>query len=150
MIFFKVMKRAGYPSDQIISSQVAILYTYALWLIGKRDFKVEWYSLREVMARWFFMTALTGRYTASPEARLVQDLALLRGANTAEYFTRVLDDQIDAVLTNDYWAVTLPNELETAAAHNPGQFAYYAALCLLDASALYSNMKVLYLFGPII
>lgn len=146
--FFKVLKRAGYPSDQLISSQMAVLYTYALWLIGKRDFKVDLYRLREVMARWFFMATLTGRYTGSPEARFEQDMALLRGANRAGDFVRILDEQISAVLTKDYWEVTLPNELETAAARNTAQFAYYATLCLLEARVLYSKMKVSELLDP--
>lgn len=146
--FFKVLKRAGYPSDQLISSQMAVLYTYAMWLIGKRDFGVDPYRLREVIARWFFMAALTGRYTSSPESRMEQDLAFLRGINTAEAFVKVLDQQIDAVLTRDYWEVTLPNDLETAAARNTGQFAYYAALCLFDARVLYSKLKVADLLDP--
>jgi hypothetical protein len=146
--FFKVLKRAGYPSDQLISSQMAVLYTYALWLIGKRDFKVNLYRLREVMARWFFMATLTGRYTGSPEARFEQDMALLRGANRADDFVRILVEQISAVLTKDYWEVTLPNELETAAARNTAQFAYYATLCLLEARVLYSKMKVSELLDP--
>lgn len=146
--FFKVLKRAGYPSDQLISSQMAVLYTYALWLIGKRDFKVNLYRLREVMARWFFMATLTGRYTGSPETRFEQDMALLRGANRADDFVRILDEQISAVLTKDYWEVTLPNELETAAARNTAQFAYYATLCLLEARVLYSKMKVSELLDP--
>jgi len=146
--FFKALKRAGYPSDQLISSQLAVLYTYALWLIGKRDFGVDPYSLREVVARWFFVASLTGRYTSSPESRMEQDLALLRGAKTAADFVNILDQQIDAVLTQDYWDVTLPSELETATPRNTGQSAYYATLCLLDAPVLYSRMKVKELLDP--
>jgi len=146
--FFKVLKRAGYPSDQLISSQMAVLYTYTLWLTGKRDFSVDLHNLREVMARWFFMVSLTGRYTGSPETRMEQDLALFRGAETASDFVSILDQQIDAILTHDYWKITLPNELETAAARSTSQFAYYAALCLLSAPVLYSRMKVTDLLEP--
>lgn len=146
--FFKVLKRAGYPSGQLVSSQMAIVYTYALWLIGKRDFKVDLYRLREVIARWFFMAALTSRYTGSPESRMEQDLALLRNVTTADDFVKILDQQIEAVLTQDYWEVTLPNELDTAAPRNPGQLAYYASLCLLNARVLYSKMKVIELLDP--
>ena len=148
--FFKVLRRAGYLSSQFISSEMAVLYTHALWLIGKRDFKVDSYRLREVIARWFFMAALTGRYTGSPESRMEQDLALLREAYSPDDFLRILNQQIEAVLTRDYWEVTLPNELETAAARNTGQFAYYAALCLLEAPVLYSKMKVSALLDPLI
>jgi len=146
--FFNVLKRAGYLSSQFISSQMAVLFCYALWLIGKRDFKVDHYHLREVIARWFFMASLTGRYTGSPESRMEQDFALLRGSGSADDFLRILNQQIEAVLTRDYWEVTLPNELETAAARNTGQFAYYAALCLLEAPVLYSKMKVSALLDP--
>jgi len=148
--FFKVLKRAGYQSGKLISSEMTIAYTYAMWLIGKMDYCVDPYYLREVMARWFFMVALTGRYTGSPESRMEQDLALLRAIDTAEGFVKVLDQQINAIFTRDYWEVTLPNELETAAARNTGQFAFYAALCLLDANVLYSKMKVSELLDPTI
>jgi len=148
--FFKVLKRAGYQSGKLISSEMAIVYTYAMWLIGKMDYCVDPYYLREVMARWFFMVALKGRYTGSPESRMEQDLALLRAIDTAEGFVKVLDQQINAIFTRDYWEVTLPNELETAAARSTGQFAFYAALCLLDANVLYSKMKVSDLLDPTI
>lgn len=148
--FFKVLKRAGYQSGKLISSEMTIAYTYAMWLIGKMDYCVDPYYLREVMARWFFMVALKGRYTGSPESRMEQDLALLRAIDTAEGFVKVLDQQINAIFTRDYWEVTLPNELETAAARSTGQFAFYAALCLLDANVLYSKMKVSELLDPTI
>ncbi len=77
-----------------------------------------------------------------------QDLALLRETQGADDFVRILNRQIEAVLTRDYWEVTLPNELETAAARNTGQFAFYAALCLLKAPVLYSKMKVTDLLDP--
>jgi hypothetical protein len=146
--YFKVLKRAGYQSGKLISSEMTIVYTYAMWLIGKMDYCVDPYYLREVMARWFFMVALTGRYTS--ENRMEQDLALLRGIDTAEGFVKVLDQQINAIFTRDYWEVTLPNELETAAARSTGQFAFYTALCLLEANVLYSKMKVSELLDPTI
>lgn len=146
--FFKVLIRAGYRSNAYISSQNAVLYTYALWLIGKHDFHVDLFRLRDVIARWFFMVSLTGRYSGSPESRMEQDLALLRGLGTAEQFVSTLDKEIDAVLTKDYWEITLPNELATASARSTGLFAYYAALCLLDAQVLYSKLKVAELLDP--
>lgn len=147
--FFKVLRRAGFVSSQFITSQMAVLYTYALWLIGRRDFQVDYYRLREITARWFFMACLTGRYSSSPESRMEQDLALLREAQGADDFAKVLNQQIQAVFTGDYWEVTLPNELETAAARSTGQLAFYAALCLLDAPVLYSRMRVEDLLNPL-
>jgi len=146
--FLKVLKRAGYIHPKMITSETALVYTYALWLIGKRDFGLDLTTLRDLMARWFFMSSLTGRYTSSPETRMDQDLALLRGRTRPEEFVQVLEQEMAAVLTQDYWDVTLPNELATASSRNPGQSAYFAALCILDAPVLYSTMKVRDLLDP--
>jgi hypothetical protein len=107
--FLKVIRRSGYVNSQLITSEMAVLYTHALWLIGKRDFKVDDHTLRGVMARWFFMASLTGRDTTSPESQMEQDLALLRHLDTASEFVRALEYEIDTVLTNDFWTITLPN-----------------------------------------
>lgn len=146
--FFKVLQRAGYIHPSLITSENALLYTYALWLIGKRDFRVDIFRLREIMAQWFFMVSLTGRYTSSPETRMEQDIALLRNVSEPDEFIQVLQQQIAAILTRDYWEVTLPNELATAAAQNTAQAAFYAALCLLNAPVLYSKMTVRELLTP--
>ncbi len=65
----------------MVSSRTTILYTYAQWIIGRVDFKVPVDELREVMARWYFMAAITGRYTNSPETRMREDLNRARGAD---------------------------------------------------------------------
>jgi len=146
--FLTVLKRAGYIHPKMITSETAVVYTYALWLIGKRDFGMDPHRLRNLMARWFFMSSLTGRYTSSPEARMDQDLALVRSRTRGEDFIQVLQQETAAVLTPDYWQVTLPNNLATASPQNTGQLAYFAALCILDAPVLYSTMKVRDLLDP--
>lgn len=146
--FLKVIKRAGYIHPALITSETSLIYTYALWLIGKRDFGMDISTLRDLMARWFFMNSLTGRYTGSPETRMEHDLSLLRGLSKPNDFIEVLEKEMNAVLTRDYWEVTLPNELATATVRSPGLCAYFAALNLLDAPVLYSKMKVRDLLDP--
>jgi uncharacterized protein with ParB-like and HNH nuclease domain len=72
--FLKCLTLAGFRSRSMITSETTILYTYALWLIGLRDFGLDFRSLRPVIARWFFMAQTTGRYTSSPESTLESDL----------------------------------------------------------------------------
>jgi hypothetical protein len=146
--FLKVLVQAGFRSGSMVSSETGLLYTYAMYLIGKHEYKVEPFRLRNLMARWFFMTALTGRYTGSPETVMDQDLARLRGVADAGEFCANLERLIEAGLPNDYWDVMLVSELETAAARSPAMFAYYAALNLLDARVLFSKMKVSELLDP--
>jgi hypothetical protein len=148
--FFTALLQAGYRSSSMISSQIGVLYAYAMFLIGKREFKVESFALRNLIARWFFMTALTARYSASPESAMEEDLARLRGVKDAQAFVETLDRIIRDTLTEDFWNITLPNELATSAARSPSLFAYNASLNLLNARALFSKVKVSELLDPTI
>jgi hypothetical protein len=146
--FLKVLMRAGYRSAGMITSQIALLYAYVFFLIGKRDYHVDDYALRDVVARWFFMTALTGRYSGSPETTMEQDLARLRDVSDDAGFVAMLDHIVSDTFTEDYWNITLPNELATSSPRSPSLFAYYAALKLLDARVLFSKMRVSELLDP--
>ncbi len=146
--FFKALMRAGYRQKSMITSSLNVVYAYSMFLIGKRDFGVDDYALRNVIARWYFMVALTGRYTGSPESAMEEDHARLRDVKDGEGFVHTLDALIRAAMPDDYWTVTLPSELETSAARTPALFAYYAALNLLDAWVLFSKLKVSELLDP--
>jgi len=146
--FFWVLTRAGYRRGDLISSEINLLYSYALFLIGRKEFGVDLHRLRNLMARWFFMSSLTSRYTGSPESVMERDLASLRDVKTADQFYDHLDQITQDALPDDYWNITLPNELATSSARSPSLFAYYAALNLLDARVLFSKMKVSELHDP--
>jgi len=146
--FLKTLVRAGYRGSSMISSQVALLYSYAMFLIGKCDFNVHPYELRNFIARWFFMTSMTARYSSSPETSMEADLARLRGVRDGKGFAETLEQIIGDTLTQDYWNINLPNDLATASARSPSLFAYYAALNLLGARVLFSKMKVSELLDP--
>ena len=140
--FFHVLERAGYRGTKMISSENAVLYTYALWLIGRVDCGVPIDRLREVMARWFFMATVTSRYSGSFESRVEADLALLKDATSADDFCRTVDKVVTETLTSDFWSITLPNELASSASKSPSLLSYIAALNLLDADPLLSTGKV--------
>ena len=95
------------------------------------------------MARWFFMSQITGRYTSSPETRMQEELNRLDGLdpNPAQ-FVKVLNAQIDAAVPADWWKVTLPDHLDTSSAGAPAYVAYIAALNILDADVLLATSKV--------
>jgi hypothetical protein len=146
--FLKALMQAGYRSDTMISSETNLLYTYAFFLIGRTEYCVDDYKLRRVIAQWYYMVNLTGRYTSSPESKMEFDLARLRTVKTAEEFVTTLRQICDSLLTSDFWSITLPNELATAAARSPSLFAYFAAQNLLDAKVLFSQHKVSELLDP--
>ena len=146
--YLQALQRAGYRSGQTITSKNAILYSYALYLIGKHDFNVPLPALREVIARWFFMATLTSRYSSSPESRIHSDMAALPALSGAEGFIASLDEMIGKQLTPDFWSITLPNELATSAGYSPSLFGHVAALCVLDAPVLFSKMRCRELLDP--
>jgi hypothetical protein len=148
--FLRCLIRAGFRSKQMISSETALLYSYGFWLLGRNEFGVELDRLRDVIARWFFMSHTTRRYTSSPESTFEIDLSRLRGRSTADEFCELLDGIVADSFTPDYWAITLPNELATSASRSPALSAYHAALIMLDAQVLFSKTKVVDVFDPVL
>jgi hypothetical protein len=142
--FLQCLERAGFRGSKMISSDNALLFSYALWLLGRVDYHVPLDRLREVIARWFFMAHTTGRYTGAFESRFEQDAARLSDLTPGDPdgYIRVLSGIVDSTLTADYWSITLPNELATSASKSPALLAYIAALNILDADALLSTGKV--------
>jgi hypothetical protein len=140
--FMSSLSLAGYRSDKMISSKTAIIFCYVLYLIGIRDYGIAKSEMRQVIAEFFFMAALTGRYTNSPETRFESDLSILRDLREGGAFLAKLRELCATTLTNDYWAITLPSQLATSASQSPSLFAYQAALVKLDARALYSPLKI--------
>jgi len=141
--FLKVLERAGFRSRDMITSQNTVLYAYALWLIGRVEFDVPLDKLREIMARWFFMSQITGRYTNSPETRIQEDISRLDGLTTQPTaFISALNTQIESAVPPDWWTATLPDNLFTSSANAPAYAAYIAALNILDADVLLSTLKV--------
>ena len=148
--FLKCLTAAGFRSRRMITSENALIFTYTLWLIGRREFGLDYRTLRGVISRWFFMAHTTGRYTTSPESQVEADLTRLNSLDTptGEAFCAELDRIIRANFTGDYWDITLANRLDTSSPRSPALSAYWAALNLLDAELLFSDMKVNELLDP--
>lgn len=148
--FLKCVYSAGFRSSRMITSQNALLFAYAFWLIGRFDFGLDYPSLRMVIGRWFFMAHTTGRYTNSPESQLESDLGRIAdlAEGNGEAFKSELDRIVTANFTNDFWDISLPNKLDNSSPRSPALFAYLAALNLLDADVLFSEIKVSHLLDP--
>jgi len=146
--YLKVLRAAGFRGENMISSKTAIVYTYLLFLIGKVKYGVDDHKLRKLMAQWFFMSSLTGRYSSSPESKMEADLGKLQNINDEDSFCEVLRSTCSELLTRDYWSISLPSDLATAAGRSPTQNGYFAALNLLDARVLFSEQKVAELLDP--
>jgi hypothetical protein len=146
--FLSCLIGAGFRSGEMISSQNALLYAYAFYLIGRKRFGLVEHRLQKLIGRWFFASSLTGRYTSSPESVMDGDLNRLKDAKDGESFVAILEEMMSNELTNDFWAVTLPANLESSSARNPELFAYIAAQNRLGAPVLFSHKKIQDLLDP--
>ncbi len=146
--FLKAVRRAGYRSQAMISSENNLMFSYLMYLIGHRDYGIDRKTLREAIAQWFFMTSLTGRYTGNFESRVEQDLRRVTEAKSGDDFVATLNGIIDTALTSDYWTIQLPGSLETSSAYGPTVFGYHASLVLLNARPLFSPLHLGELLDP--
>jgi hypothetical protein len=146
--FMNCVRLAGFRSGKMISSQNNLLFSYILYLMGRTEFSIDEFHLRRVIARWFFMSSLTGRLTGSPESAMEFDLARFREVKDGERFLSILERACELALPADFWSITLPNDLATSSPRSPSLFAYNASLVLLDARALFSKSKIAQLLDP--
>jgi len=146
--FMACIRLAGFRSGAMISSQNNLLFSYLLYLMGRTEYKVPEYDLRMVIARWFFMSSVTGRFTGSPESAMEFDLARFREVKSSDEFINTLNQICDITLTSDFWNVTLPNDLATSSPRSPSLFAFQAAQVILDARVLFSKARVSDLLDP--
>lgn len=146
--FMNCLIGAGFRSAEMVSSQNALLYTYAFYLIGRVHHNVPEHVLQKLIGRWFFASSLTGRYTSSPESVMDSDLNRLKNVRDAEDFIMALNDIMTTELTNDYWAITLPANLDSSSARNPELFAYIASQNKMGAPVLFSQKRIPELLDP--
>ena len=133
--FLRVLDTAGYRSQRQISSDFAVLATYALWLHGKRR-GIERRHLENLLARWFYAAAVTGRYSGSSESTLAGDLHALTSDDVD--MVQAVERRLASIVTDDYFTTTLPEELDSRSWRNKAMFAYEAAQVVLDSPVLFS------------
>lgn len=148
--FLSCLIGAGFRSAEMISSQNALLYAYAFYLVGRKRYRLPEHQLQRLIGRWFFASSLTGRYTGSPETVMDGDLNKFKGIKDAVSFAGALEEMMTNELTNDFWTVTLPANLDSSSARNPELFAYVAAQNRIGAPVLFSHKKVQDLLDPAI
>lgn len=148
--FLRCLEHAGFRGAKMLSSDNAVLFTYAIWLFGRTRFAVPARRLESMIARWFFMAHMTTRYSGNFETQAERDFAMLGDLpdGDADAFCAALDRVIDSTLTNDFWNIRLPNELATSASKSPSLSAYLAALNIHDAPVLLSRTSVRTVLDP--
>ncbi|MFO0649323.1 MAG: DUF262 domain-containing protein [Polyangiales bacterium] len=140
---------AGFVHPSLIASNNAIVYGYALYVLGKRV-GVAKPQLDALISRWVFATLLSARYSGSSETVFEQDLARVAelADGDADGFVSALDRALKEVLTGDFWTTRLVVDLETQRSHAPSALAFRAAQVILGARGLFSDQSLRNLLDP--
>lgn len=148
--FFSSLVGAGFRGSEMISSNVTLLYAYAIFLIGANRFNLDYYELEKLIGRWYYVTMLSSRYIGSFESEMDSDLRKLKDLNEKEEFINTLNVIIGNIVTPDFWTINLPGNLESSSARNPQYFAYLAAQNKLNVPVLFSNKRISDLMDPLL
>ena len=143
--FIRSIQIAGFRSHAGITSNMNIVASYVIFLLGRTRYSVELARLRTLIARWFFMSQLTGRYTGSSESQIQKDLDMFAEipAGDADEFATLVDKTISISVTNDFWEFNAPQSLVSSSYKlSPVYQCYLAALNYLDADMFMLRMKV--------
>lgn len=147
--FIKIIQSLGYKSSSLIVSGNAVVNSYVFYLIGKLGYNIDYKLLDSLIGKWFFLSALTSRYSGSSESIMESDLNKVKNSKDGEEFIHSLNNIIDSALTNDFWSISLPNDLlVTSSANSPVGNAFFASLIYYGTNALFSARKVADLYDP--
>lgn len=137
--FINTLAEAGYVCSDQVGSGNALMFCYAFYLIGRYEFDIEPLAVRRLVRRWYFAAAITGLYVGSFESEFEQQLNDVSRLETADEFQAYFDRRLAAIMTDDYFSITLPSALNANEATGPTWWGFVAAQVVLGAKALFST-----------
>lgn len=136
--FMQTIRGAGFVSPKMVTSNMALDFAYALFLM-LQDSDVPVANRKRIVQRWYVLSILTQRYSASPESAFAKDLKVISEVGIQQ----ALKNIEDATLSDSFWQVALPQNLSYASSQNPTYLAYLAAQVTAgDNSLLSQNIRV--------
>lgn len=121
--FLMIVKSAGFIVPGMISSTNALNFAYALYLRLRGEAEMNEGERKSIVRRWLVMTLLTGRHTGGFETTWEQDIRRIDEVGVAAYLTQIEE----SALSEAYWTVALPSNLETTSNTSPYFQTFLAA-----------------------
>ena len=130
--FVLVIKGAGFKSSKLLTSQMTLNFAYTLFLLLQDDPSIHQGQIKRLVQKWFVLSTLTGRYVGSPESVMSRDLRNIEEKG----FLQVAADVEASTLSDTFWEITLPQNLETTSVNSPGFNVFLAAQDYLKCSSM--------------
>ncbi|MRK01385.1 DUF262 domain-containing protein [Aeromicrobium sp. S22] len=121
--FVMTIKSTGFIAPTMIGSQNALNFAYALYLILRKDEAMSDAATKRIVRRWFVMSMLTNRHSGSFESTFDQDLRRIREQGADGYLEHLEASE----LSESFWTVTLPSDLNTSSINSPYFQTFLAA-----------------------
>lgn len=132
--FVMIIKAAGFLTKDLINSQNALNFAYAVYL-KLREQGEEPSQIERSVRRWFVMSLLTGRYSGSAESAVDYDIKQVAKLGAE----RMLQSIEAADLSEAFWEVRLVQELTKASINNPFLHLFFAAQIKANDKGFLSN-----------
>jgi len=120
--FVMIVRSAGFPDSSLITSQGALNFAYILYLTLRAQ-GIQAAKIESAVRRWLVLSLLTGRYSGSSETNFDSDIRAFHDAGFENY----LRDAERGQLSDAFWDVTLPGEMNTSSANSPYFKVFLAA-----------------------
>ncbi|MCX7720656.1 MAG: DUF262 domain-containing protein [Dictyoglomus thermophilum] len=136
--FVMILRSAGFIDSSIMISQNAINFAYILYLTLKER-GIHQGIIESLVRKWYVFSVLTSRYSGSPEAQFDFDIRRIEQNNPIEFLENVLKSE----LSDSFWNITLPQQMDTAALRSPIFHVFLAAQVKMeDKGFLSKDIKV--------
>ena len=133
--FLLAIKGAGFISNKLLNSNMTLDFAYTLYLILASTPEIPKDQIKRFVQKWFVLSTLTSRYTASPESQMHRDMQSIEEKGFLNFFA-----EIEAsALSESFWRVTLPQNLETSSVNSPGFRVFLVAQVYCHSDSLFMN-----------
>ncbi len=133
--FIMAIKGAGFISNKLLNSAMTLDFAYTLYLMLLDDPTVPNAQIKRYVQKWFVMSTLTSRYIGSPETVMDRDMRAI----AEKGFINYLNEVEASVLSDNFWKITLPQNLETSSINSPAFNTFIAAQINLNCNSMLMN-----------
>lgn len=138
--FIMAIKGAGFVSHKLLNSAMTLDFAYTLYLMLLDDPTIPNAQIKRYVQKWFVMSTLTSRYIGSPETVMDRDMRSI----AEKGFLNFLADVEASSLSDSFWTVTLPQNLETSSINSPAFNTFIAAQINLNCNSMLMNGTKIY------
>lgn len=131
--FILALKGAGFISRKLLTSSITLDFAYTLYLILHDDVSIPKNQIKRYVQKWFVLSTLTLRYINSPESVMGRDMRNIKEKG----FITFEQEAAASVLSDTFWKVTLPQNLETSSVNSPAFNTFLAAQVNLNCDSLF-------------